>query len=295
MTPVAETVAGLSLRIGLFLFLGFTGAQVFPWLFFSLGGYFVGAALGVFAAAAAANAIVARIYERGALSSIGLAWGAYSGRQLALGVGLGAGAALTALGVPILLLQASFTPAPESPFRWGSLMLVAIVLLFGAFGEEMLFHGYAFQVLLKRFGPYQTILPFAVLFGVMHMGNPNASPLGIANTVLWGLLFGVAYLRSGALWLPIGLHYGWNVVLPLFGVNLSGFTMTVTGYKLAWSGGSLWSGGDYGPEASLLTTLVVVGTLALLYRRRVPGGMDEDDPIGVDGGAAGGDGAGGPR
>ena len=294
MTP-AETAGGLALRIGLFLFLGFAGAQVFPWLFLSLGGYFVGAALGVFAAAATANAIVARIYERGALSSIGLAWGPHSARQLGMGVGLGAGAAVTALGVPILLLQASFAPAPESPFRWGSLMLVAIVLLFGAFGEEMLFHGYAFQVLLRRFGPYQTILPFAGLFGVMHMGNPNASALGIANTVLWGLLFGVAYLRSGALWLPIGMHYGWNVVLPLFGVNLSGFTMTVTGYRLAWSGGPLWSGGDYGPEASLLTTVVVAGTLALLYSRRVPGGVDEDDPVGDNGGVAGGDGAGGSK
>jgi membrane protease YdiL (CAAX protease family) len=295
MTPGAESLGGLALRIGLFLFIGFAGAQVFPWLFFSLGGYFVGAALGVFAAAATANAIVARIYERGALSSIGLAWGPHSGRQLLLGLGMGGGAALTALGVPLLLLQASFAPAPEAPFRWGSLLLVTIVLLFGAIGEEMLFHGYAFQVLLQRFGAYRTILPFAVLFGAMHLGNPNASPLGIANTVLWGLLFGVAYLRSGALWLPIGLHYGWNVVLPLFGVNLSGFTMTVTGYKLAWSGGSLWSGGDYGPEGSLLTTAVVTGALALLYQRRVPGGIDEDDPIGEPGGAGGGGGAGGPR
>ena len=51
--------------------------------------------------------------------------------------------------------------------------------------------------------------------------------------MLFGVLFGYAYLRTSALWLPIGLHFGWNVVLPLFGANLSGFTMGVTGYSSA--------------------------------------------------------------
>jgi uncharacterized protein len=46
--------------------------------------------------------------------------------------------------------------------------------------------------------------------------------------------------------------------LPLFGANLSGFTMGVTGYALHWSVGNLWSGGDYGPEGGLPTTAVVV-------------------------------------
>jgi uncharacterized protein len=144
------------------------------------------------------------------------------------------------------------------------------VLLFGAFGEELLFHGYAFQLLMKRLGPYQTILPAGVLFGLAHANNPAASQLGIANTMLWGVLFGYAYLRSGSLWLPIGLHYGWNWMLPLFGVNLSGFTMGVTGRRLRWSAGEIWSGGDYGPEASLLTTVAVAALLVLVRRLWVP-------------------------
>ena len=54
------------------------------------------------------------------------------------------------------------------------------------------------------------------------MGNENASIFGIGNTMLWGVLLGFAYLRTRALWLPIGLHFGWNFALPLFGVNLAG-------------------------------------------------------------------------
>jgi hypothetical protein len=85
--------------------------------------------------------------------------------------------------------------------------------------------------------------------------------LGLLNTSLWGLLFGLAFLRSRDLWLPIGLHYGWNVALPLSGVNLSGFTMNITGYAIEWQVSDRWSGGAYGPEGGLLTTMV----LALLF------------------------------
>jgi uncharacterized protein len=87
---------------------------------------------------------------------------------------------------------------------------------------------------------------------------------------LWGVLFGYAYLRTSALWLPIGLHFGWNVALPVFGANLSGFTMGVTGLALHWNAGGnagvLWSGGDYGPEGSLLTTAIVVALFIVLHR-----------------------------
>jgi hypothetical protein len=115
-------------------------------------------------------------------------------------------------------------------------------------------------------GAWATILPAAVLFGLAHIGNENANLLGILNTMLWGLLLGYAYVRTRALWLPIGLHYGWNLALPLLGANLSGFTMGVTGYALRWRVGTLWSGGNYGPEGSVLTTVIVVALFLVVLR-----------------------------
>ena len=101
-------------------------------------------------------------------------------------------------------------------------------------------------------------LPVGVLFALLHSSNPNATWFGLANTGAFGILFGYAYLRSRDLWLPIGLHMGWNFTLPLFGVNLSGLRMNVTGYEMSWTAGALWSGGEYGPEASILTSAVVL-------------------------------------
>jgi len=100
-----------------------------------------------------------------------------------------------------------------------------------------------------------------LLFGALHKDNPGASWLSFANTALFGVLFGVALLRSHDLWVPVGLHFGWNATLPFLGVELSGLTIKVTGYQLIWTAGDLWSGGKYGPEAGLTATVV----LAILF------------------------------
>ena len=190
----------------------------------------------------------------------------------------GIGAALAVVVVPLVLRVADLEPVPNERLHWPSLLFVSILLLFGAVGEEMLFRGYGFQVLVKGMGPFATILPVAVLFGLAHSQNLNFGPLALFNTILWGVVLGYAYLRSGDLWLPIGLHFGWNWALPLLGANLSGFTMDVTGYAMHWKIGGLLSGGAYGPEGGLLTTAVAIGLFfyvgkaPIQHQEAIPGG-----------------------
>jgi len=224
---------GLILRVGLFVLIGWLSLIFFGnVLYWITESKLIAATMATFAAACVANAITVRIYERGQLSALGLGWRPTSSREFLLGMGSGAGAACLVMLLPVVAGAASFEKVPGSEHVWASLAFVSFVLLFGAFGEEMLFHGYAFQLLIRRLGAFATILPAAVIFGLAHMENPHSNLLGIGNTMLWGVLFGYAYLRTGALWLPIGLHFGWNVALPMFGANLSGFTMGVTGFAL---------------------------------------------------------------
>ena len=56
---------------------------------------------------------------------------------------------------------------------------------------------------------------------------------------------------------------------PLFGVNLSGLTIDITRYYYRWDLATLWSGGDYGPEGGLLTTIFVIALFFVLYRMPV--------------------------
>lgn len=256
------------LRVGIFALIALLGNYlIFPTIIAFLGvPILVVATLGTFAAAAVANAIVLRIYERGQLADIGLEWTAASRRNLAIGAAGGVCAALIVLAGPLLVRAADLQAVPNEPFHWPSALFVSIVLLFGAVGEEMLFRGYAFQVLVKAIGPFATILPVSVLFGLAHSGNLNFSGLALINTMLWGIVLGYAFLLSGDLWLPIGLHFGWNWTLPWFGANLSGFTMGITGYSMHWKIGGLWSGGAYGPEGGLLTSVTVVAVFFYLQR-----------------------------
>lgn len=248
---------GIAVRVGLFAFLELLslilfGAVLAPW-----AGTVASAALSTFLAAAVTNAFSVRIFERLSMVDLGLHWNPSSIRNLSWGLAGGVLAALVVLVPPILAGAAKLVTAPDQPANLRSLIFVSAMLALGVVGEELLFRGYGFQLLLRQIGPFATILPVSVLFAAAHAANLNATPLGLLNTFLWGVILGFAVLRSGDLWLAIGLHFGWNWTLPLFGVNLSGFRMSVSGYVLDWSAGPLWSGGDYGPEASLLTLLMM--------------------------------------
>jgi membrane protease YdiL (CAAX protease family) len=260
---------GVLLRVGLFLLIGILGLMVFASALSFFLAPDVNSMISTFAAAALANAITVRVYERGRLSDLGLGWLAGSRTQLLWGLGLGAAAPAIILGDAWAASAAKFQPTEAPEHKWATLAFVACLLLFAAAGEELLFHGYAFQVLIRAMGPYATILPVGVLFGFMHAGNPNVKPLALLNTMLWGILLGWAYLRSGALWLPIGLHFGWNLSLMLIEGNVSGIIIGATGYQLVWYHPSLWSGGAYGLEGSPLTAIAAV-VLFFVIRRVVP-------------------------
>jgi uncharacterized protein len=281
MTPAPDKL-GVILRVSMYVLIGWLSLVLAAWLMFAVVGsrdtYFLVSAMATFTAAALANAVTVRIYERGRLADLGLGWSNTSTRDFFTGVAAAALAAMVILVGAILAGAARFerTAASENPVA--SAAFIAIVLLFGAAGEEMLFHGYAFQLLIRKLGAFATILPAGIIFGLAHSNNQNATALGVANTMLWGILLGYAYLRSGALWLPIGLHFGWNVTLPLFGVNLSGFTLGVTGYTLEWRVGPLLSGGAYGPEGSVLTTVIVVA-LFLAIQRLIPERFEQSERL----------------
>jgi membrane protease YdiL (CAAX protease family) len=257
--------------------------QIATFALLQIFGLLIASAIGIFAGGAIATTLMLRIYHHGNLNDAGLAWHPAAARHLLTGFVLAAVAAVFTVGLPLLIGKASFVPSPAYPFSPAGILLVSMILLFGAFGEELVFRGYPFQLLAGRYGTYKILLPYSVLFAAAHAANLNVSALALFNTFAWGVLLGYSLQRSGDLWLPTGLHFGWNFTLPLFGVNLSGFTMGLTGYSLEWRASDLWSGGSYGPEASVLTTIVVVALFLAVHRlhlsrQKLPL-MPEEDPI----------------
>jgi len=267
----------VAIKVGLFLsaysfFFLFICIPLFRWV----GGGFAGPIMAVLVAAVFASWLCLRAFEDLPLAALGLWWNRASADNLAAGLAGGIGSACLVLVPPLVLGVAhlQFT----GPFSWSGMAFTTIFLMVGATGEELLCRGYAFQVLMSRLGPFATVVPMGALFGLLHAGNPHATWFGIANTAGFGMLFGYAYVRSRDMWLPIGLHFGWNFTLPLFGANLSGIKIIneVTGHSMVWTAGDLWSGGEYGPEASVLTSAVLLAVFAFLWKAPI---RRQDSPL----------------
>jgi len=259
----------LVVHVVVYVVIAWVGLQVFaiamPWI----GGYFLGALATSFCASLFANLVAVRIYTRRRLADLGLWWNRASVDNLALGVLGGMGAGILVLAPPLLIGAAHIAGTPTEQPSFGAAIVMTAGLVAGAVGEEFMMRGYGFQILLASCGEWATIIPVGVVFALLHSGNPGATWFSLANTAGFGILFGYAYLRSRDLWLPIGLHFGWNFTLPLFGVNVSGLRMKMTGHEMVWGAGKLWSGGDYGPEASLLTSAVMIALAFYLWKAPV--------------------------
>jgi len=238
-----------------------------------LGRELVAATVPPLVTASILGALAMAIFESRRLSDLGLYWHPGTGRNLLVGIAAGSGGAALLIAVPLLSGMAHFEHVAGVGFSPRAVAFTVALLFCGSAGEEIAFRGFPLQFLMRGYGAWPAIIGIGALFGLLHGFNPGSTPLSMANTAGFGILFGLALLRSHDLWLPIGLHFGWNATLPLLGAGLSGFTIQVVGYQLVWKAGSLWSGGSYGPEASLLATLVLVILFVVVSRIPVERGV----------------------
>jgi membrane protease YdiL (CAAX protease family) len=150
---------------------------------------------------------------------------------------------------------------------WGSLGGAVALLGFmaaAAVTEELMFRGIIFRIAEGRLGTWGALTLTSVLFGLSHLLNPHASLWGaIAIAIEAGGMLGAAYAATRTLWLPIGLHFGWNYAEgAIFGTEVSGSHTPQGLLHGVMSGPTVLSGGAFGPEASLFT--VLAGTIATI-------------------------------
>lgn len=216
--------------------------------------------------------LLTAVFENKPLASMGLAFRGRWKTELGIGLLLGAGSILAVAALEWVLGFARFFPNPIS----GKLVLAGgvyycVLFAVAAAGEEITFRGYPFQRLIESVGPAWAVAILSVAFGLMHLENPSHSWLSTFNTALIGIPLAVAYLRTRALWLPLGLHFAWNFFLGYgLGLPVSGIQFSNTLLTADVHGVVQMTGGNYGPEGSwLATAVIVVVTLYILFSRRI--------------------------
>jgi hypothetical protein len=183
----------------------------------------------------------------------------------------------------------------EDPkLTFAQLILYQLVLTVGiSLFEEMPFRGYLVRNLAEGFnfpalGSRNAILlawlVSALLFGLFHTDNPNATAVSTISIAFAGLLLGLGYILTGSLAIPFGLHTTWNFFQGnIFGFPISGHTdlASTTFIATKQAGPELWTGGTFGPEAGLLGVVVIIlGNLAVvLWVRQFYGAIKPYTPL----------------
>lgn len=190
-------------------------------------------------------------------------------RQALVGTALGFGLFCT---VFLLLLAAGVARWRGLAAHFDVIPVLAASLL-AAIGEELAFRGGVFRILEDSFGTTAALALSAAIFGLLHALNPGATIASTAAIALEaGLLLGAAYAFTRNLWLPIGLHLGWNFTEGgVFGVSVSGFAPAKGLFAVSLAGPRLLTGGRFGPEASVVAVAVclaaAVAFIVLTVRR----------------------------
>ncbi len=150
----------------------------------------------------------------------------------------------------------------------GSLVLILLATLVYTLiqsgTEELIFRGYLLKVLARK-GNTFAILVTSLVFSIMHFHH-GVNPIGWLNIFLFGVLMAQMVFTWNNLLIPVGFHTGWN----FFQLNV--FTFSVYGWTnpglidlSLLSGRDIITGGDYGPEGSLITTALLLLTISLIY------------------------------
>lgn len=192
--------------------------------------------------------------------------------ELAWGLLIGFVMLTIAVIIPYFMGYVTLQIAPEPPsYFLSGLAFNLLLFIVVGFNEEILFRGYIFQATGEGLGFIGSTLLYSLFFGVAHLGNPNVSVFGIVNIVLAGILLSLAYIKTRALWMPIGIHIAWNFTQGyIWGLPVSGTTILQPLVIAQEIGPDEITGGTFGPEGGLMCSIVCIGACLFIWKYFTP-------------------------
>lgn len=142
-----------------------------------------------------------------------------------------------------------------------------------AIAEEVVFRGVFLQRLRAGLGIVAAQLIVAAYFWLTHSGNPgmegNVKYLASINIFVASILFGLAYLKTHSLAMPLGLHMMANFVQgSILGFGVSGHNEAGLLHP-EFGDSPIWlTGGAFGLEASLPGLITLILLTVYFFRRK---------------------------
>lgn len=151
-----------------------------------------------------------------------------------------------------------------------AILLSAVFFAFQGTWEEIWFRSYLMPQFSQYMRPWMAMVITSLIFTIAHGLNGNLSTMGLINLFIFGMVFAAIFWRTGNSWLTGLGHGSWNFFLGIvYGSHVSGVLMGDTFLtSLPHTGHDLLSGGQYGMEGSIVSSLV---GLALVAANMLPG------------------------
>jgi membrane protease YdiL (CAAX protease family) len=188
-------------------------------------------------------------------------------RGFSVGVALGAVPAAVAMTLGVFTAGAAWIPdAGSLPQYIAGVAKTLLVLAPVALGEELMFRGLPLVLCARSFGRPAAIVVLSVLFALAHVTNPDVTMRALGNIALAGILLSLAFYSPGGMWTAFGTHLGWNGTLAALGAPVSGLPFDIPYVDYTMGRPDWLTGGRFGPEGGLLSTLAITTAIVLVGR-----------------------------
>jgi membrane protease YdiL (CAAX protease family) len=142
--------------------------------------------------------------------------------------------------------------------------------------EEMIFRGVIMGMLEQRIGRVKAVLLPSILFAVVHMVGSSFDVMSMLQLLvsgsLVGILFSLIAMESGSIWNSALVHGIWNMVMAggILHIGKAIDSQALYNWVLN-TDETLWTGGEFGAEASLIAITVYLLVICLaLWRMQNP-------------------------
>lgn len=209
-----------------------------------------------------------KVIEKRKISSIGFAKDSWIKKYL-IGFLIG----IIMMGIIVLILYGfGYITIDKNPIQPVGLSTLPVILIFlvgwiiQGGTEEIVTRGWLMNVLGARYNITLGLIVSSLLFSFMHLLNPNVNYIAVINIALVGLFYGLCVIKTNDLWAVCGMHSAWNFAQGnLFGFEVSGNNVpfgSLMDFKLI--GSDFVTGGVFGPEAGIVSTIILVASILIL-------------------------------
>ena len=215
-------------------------------------------ALSIIAGTLAVYAAFVRAVERRRVTELGSA-----GAARELGAGFVLGFALFSLTMSVLWLLGVVDIVAAG--GWTAIGYPLLDAVIAAVTEEVLMRGVVFRIVEESLGSWIALAFSAALFGALHAFNRGATlTSSIAIALEAGVLLAAVFMLTRRLWMVFGLHAAWNFTEGgIFGASVSGGDARGV-FASHFHGPDVLTGGEFGPEASIVAVVVCFATGAFV-------------------------------